>query len=186
MGAIRWLGEELGTDRQLADALSGSGEDGIGDCRDDRRHWRLAQTERFRGVAIDDVNFDRRRVAHASNGEVGKGALLGGDPAKSDLAFERGGDAPNDATFHLLLDSNGIDDSTAIDRCDNAPELDVVIRIHHEMDDVRDISVTEISIASHAAAMTFPGSRRAPAGFGPVLSRAPAGVALDQASRCRL
>src|SRR5262245_864617 len=139
------------TDGQTANPPTGRGTHRISDRRNHRRYRRLAHTERALRISTDNVNFDRGRVAHSRNRKIGKRALLGSATAKSNLPFQRRRNSPDNSTFDLLLDARGIDYAATINCCNHALHMNVVLLIESNVDDVGNVSVAEISIASHTA-----------------------------------
>src|SRR5580704_4104759 len=98
------------THRKAADTFAGCGKNRVRNGRSDGRDRWFSHSKRFGGIGWDDVDFNRGRVAHPSDGEIGIGALLRRTTTKGDLAFQGGGNTPDDSTFHLLLNTNGVDD----------------------------------------------------------------------------
>src|SRR4029077_16540340 len=106
-------------------------------------------------VAVNYVHFDNGRVAHPCYFEVGKGTLLRSAVEERDLAFECGRNAPNDSTFHLLLNADWVDDAAAIDCRYHALDTDIAIVIDRDVGDVGNIGMPKVSIAGYAATASF-------------------------------
>src|SRR5262252_6558375 len=77
------------SDGQIADPLSSHGKHRIGDRRNDRRDRRLAHAKRALRIGTDNMNFDRRRIAHSRDREIAKRALLSTAAEESDFSFQR-------------------------------------------------------------------------------------------------
>src|SRR5207248_8984705 len=74
---------------------------------------------------------------------------------KSNVSLQRGGDAPDDSSFDLLLDTDRIDDQPAIDRGHHAFHFDVAASVHRDIDNVGDVRPAIVSVAGHTATMSL-------------------------------
>ena len=149
------LRQIFGKNRQATHPLAGRAENSISDRGNNRWNGRFAHAERLGQITRYDMHGDFRSVSHACDFIIGKSALLGGASAKSDLAFQRRGNAPDDSAFHLLLDTNRVNNEAAINGGNNAFHADVAFLIDSHIGHIRDVSMTEVSVASHPAAATF-------------------------------
>src|SRR5262249_10688872 len=123
--------------------------------RNHRRHGRLAHAERALRIGADNMNFDCRRVAHARNCEISKCTLLSSAAAESNFSFQRRRNSPDNSAFHLLFDADGIDDASTINRRNDALHMNIVVVIETQVDDISNVSVTEVSVARHTTSETI-------------------------------
>src|SRR5215471_7231957 len=84
------LGQIVWGDGKFADAFAGCGENGVNDCRHARWDRRFSNSEWFFRVAADQMDFDRRRIAHSWHRKIGEGRLLRRPAFEGNTAFKRG------------------------------------------------------------------------------------------------
>src|SRR6185312_4635473 len=102
-------------DRQLPHSLARRGKDRIRNCRSDRRHAGLSDAT---GIlrARHDVYFDHGRIVDPNDVVPVEVALLHAAFVDRDLPLERGAEAIDDRTAHLLLDDRRIHHVPAVHR----------------------------------------------------------------------
>src|SRR5882762_10836783 len=137
-GSIRWLAsrsacdlQQVGVDRQGADALGRGDEDRVRHRRADGGGRGLADAAGGLG-ASDQMCFDHRRLVDPERAIGVKIALLHPPVLERDRAVERRGQAEERSTLDLGLDRVRIDYPAAIDGADDTMDLERTVG--HDLD----------------------------------------------------
>src|SRR5258708_32318439 len=99
-------------------SFSGSGKDGVSDCRCDRRRSGLADAGRGFG-AWHDVYFDLRSLVDAYHRVIVEIGLLDFAVLQRNFAIERRAQPEDDSALNLGFYGIGINHTAAIDCADN-------------------------------------------------------------------
>src|SRR5262249_16666706 len=127
-----------GVDGHLTQTLAGRSKDCIGHCRNDGGRTALAHPGR-RFEILYNMDLDGRRLVHAKDLVRVEVGLFDTPVLERDLAVERGRDAEHDPALDLRPHRVGIDDRTAIDRTDHAPDANRAVLAHFDFSDLRHV-----------------------------------------------
>ena len=155
-------GDQRAVDRQPAQRHAGRGVDRVAQSRRPRRDAGLADAA-GRLAALDDMDFDLRRLVDAQHPVVVEVRLLHPALLDGDLAVERGGEAEDEAALELRRDGIRIDGDAGIDRAGDAPQMHLALLVDLGLDHGGD-EAAERRLHAHAAADPRR-QRLAPAGF---------------------
>ena len=97
------------------------------------------------------MDLDLWHFVHAEHPVIAKVLLLNAAVLDRDLAVKRGGQAENDAALHLGGDRVGIDHLAAIDRTDDAIDLDLAVLRDRDLSDLSDIAAKTLVNRNAAA-----------------------------------
>jgi len=109
------------------------------------------------------MNLDYRRFEHTQHLVIVEIFLLYAAVFEGDFGFQGGGEAEDDAAFHLRFDDIGIDDAAAVYGADDAVNFDVAVFLYAGFNDLRDIGFKR-KVSGDSACDSF-GKRLPPAGF---------------------
>src|SRR5262249_14112493 len=114
----------------FADPLSGRREYRIGERWCGRRNRRLPQTSHF-GIVLKPANFDNRTLVDPHGFVADVSGLLHRALCVSEFAIDRVAEPPDDASLHLILEVDGIDDLADIGRNPDLVDSDASVRRRH-------------------------------------------------------
>ena len=107
--------------------------------------------------------FDHWGFEHTQHLVIVEIFLLYAAVFERDFGFQGGGEAEDDAAFHLRFDDIGIDDAAAVYGAHDAVNFDVAVFLYAGFDDLRDIGFKR-KVSGDSACDSF-GKRLAPVGF---------------------
>src|SRR5713226_2402293 len=125
--------------RQLADALTGGGEDGIGHRGRGTGNARLADPARLL-CAGHDMHLDLRRLVDAQHGIVMKIALLHAAIGKREFAIERRRQPEDHRALHLRFDDVGVDRPAAVHGAYHAMHANLAAAVDRHFGDLRNVA----------------------------------------------
>src|SRR5262249_22799985 len=148
--------------RQRAIAFAGSGEEGIGDCRDQRDWTYLSRSAENLRSAINKVQFDGRCLVHLRDHVIVEVGFDGAPVLETDIGLECHAEAPHCSTFNRVPGYVGIERDTTINYAREAMNL-YEITIDGKLDRVRDMRAKSFGVGNSAS---YPSGRLlTPIGF---------------------
>src|SRR5580700_9534640 len=122
------LGPELfARDGQTPNSLTRGRENRVGHGRRYRRHSRLSESS-WRKLGRNDVGFDDGRLVHPYHFIVPVVLLHGSAVPEIDAPVQRGRQSPRESTLGLSLETQRIDDTTAVERAYHSVHANVARR----------------------------------------------------------
>src|SRR5712692_9018918 len=125
--------------RKLPNPPAGRCKDGVRDRGHHRRGAGLADATGWLG-ALDQMDLDHGRLAHAQHPVVVEVVLLDAAVLDGDLTPQRPGDPEDDAAFHLGLHDVGIDHGAAIDHAHYPLDAHVALLRYFDVGDLSDVA----------------------------------------------
>ena len=109
--------------RHVPQASSGCGENGVSDRRGDADNACFSCACRGQVLAVEQDDFDLRRVAEAGDAVFGEARILDAAIGEENSFEERSADALNKRALHLIAKTVGIDDGAALPGLHGAADL---------------------------------------------------------------
>lgn len=128
-------------ERERADTLAGSGEEGVADCRENRRKRGLAETG-GRVISFEEVDFDFRRSLVDADGLVFVEVRLDCAPlVDRDFVGHDGAESFEDGALALVFRRAEIDDLAAdVTRKPDFIDLDLFLRVDRQLNDAGEMA----------------------------------------------
>ena len=121
---------DLLVQRQLADAFSRGGEDGVGKRRSGR--WNRGLADSADGAAVvDRSDLDRRRLVETQALERMKVGLFGHSVLVGQFAIDGVAQSPDHAALNLVLEIFGVEHFADLGRNEHLVDLDTARRVGH-------------------------------------------------------